>query len=191
MKDGKFGLKKLLNNFETYIATVCFFILTLLLTLQVISRYALSQSFTWMEELGPTMFIWMIYFGVSGAVTSRKHLRIDFVLDVMPFKIKRIFLIFSNVVFAVFNVYISFVMFNVMKLLGGSVTTMLRMPKVAVYAIIPFSLILASVRIIQDTIKLSKESEAELGASKPSLDLASCEREFRNSLMAEKNGEKA
>ena len=137
------------------------------------------------------MFIWMIYFGVSGAVTSRKHLRIDFVLDVMPFKIKRIFLMFSNVVFAVFNVYISFVMFNVMKLLGGSVTTMLRMPKVAVYAIIPFSLILASVRIIQDTIKLSKESEAELGASKPSLDLASCEREFRNSLMAEKNGEKA
>lgn len=189
MKDGKSGLKDFLNHFETYGTTICFFILTALLTLQVISRYVLNQSFTWMEELGTTMFIWMIYLGISGAVTHRKHLRIDFVLDMMPFKVKRAFLIASNAIFAIFNVYISFVMLNIMKLLGSSVTTMLRIPKVAVYAIIPFSLVLASVRIVQDTIRLSKESEADLGASKPSLDLASCEREFRNSFLTEKKGE--
>lgn len=188
MNDGKVGSKKLLNNFETYAATVCFFILTILLTLQVVSRYVFRQSFTWMEELGTIIFVWMIYLGVSGAVTNRKHLRIDFVLDMMPFKIKRVFLIFSNVVFAAFNVYISFVMLNVMKLLGNSVTTMLRAQKAAVYSIIPFALILASIRLAQDTIRLSKESESELGASKPTLDLASCEREFRNSLLAEGKG---
>lgn len=186
MSNGKLELKNLLNHFEIYATTVCFFVLTILLTLQVISRYVLNQSFTWMEELGTIMFIWMIYLGISGAVTSRKHLRIDFVLEMVPFKIKRILLMFSNLVFAVFNVYISFVMLNVMKLLGTSVTTMLRIQKVVVYAIIPFSLILASVRLVQDTIRLSKENATELGASKPSLDLASCEREFRNSLLPDK-----
>lgn len=189
MKDGKFDLKTFLNNFEVYAATVCFFVLTILLTLQVFSRYVLQHSFTWMEEFGTIMFVWMIYLGVSGAVTYRKHLRIDFLLDMMPFKIKRIFLIFSNLVFAAFNVYISLVMVNVIKLMGSSVTTMLRYPKAVVYAIIPISLILAIIRIVQDTIKLSRENEAELGSSKPSLDLAACEREYQRSIAPEKKGE--
>lgn len=188
MKQGKFDLKKFLNQFEIYVATVCFFILTILLALQVFSRYVIGHSFTWMEELATIMFVWMIYLGISGAVTNRKHLRIDFLLDIMPYRMKRFFLIFSNVVFAGFNVYISLVMLNVIKLLGSSVTTMLRVPKIAVYIIIPVSLLLAVVRIVQDTIKLSKESESDLGSSVPSLDLASCEREFRNSIKAESKG---
>lgn len=186
MKDGKLDPKTFLNNFELYAATICFFILTVLLTLQVISRYALHHSFTWMEELGTIMFVWMTYLGVSGAVTTRKHLRIDFLLDVMPFKTKRFFLILSNVIFAVFNVYICIIMVNVIKLLGTSVTTMLRVPKAAVYFIIPISLILSIIRLVQDTIKLTKENASELGFSKPSLDLASCERDYQNLIASEK-----
>jgi len=135
------------------------------------------------------MFVWMIYLGISGAVTYRKHLRIDFVLDMMPFKIKRIFLIVSNLIFAVFNVYICLVMANVIKLLGSSVTTMLRFPKAAVYSIIPFCLLLSIIRLVQDTIKLTKENEAQLGASKPSLDLDACEREYLKLIADEKKGE--
>jgi hypothetical protein len=67
-----------------------------------------------------------------------------------------------------------------MKLLGNCVTTMLRAQESRRLFHHPFALILASIRLAQDTIRLSKESESELGASKPTLDLASCEREFRN-----------
>ncbi len=189
MKEGKFNLKTFLNNFEVYTATICFFILTILLTLQVISRYALQHSFTWMEELGTIMFVWMIYFGVSGAVTYRKHLRIDFVLDMVPFKVKRFLLIFSNIIFGAFNVYICIVMVNVIQLLGSSVTTMLRMPKAVVYSIIPVSLILTVFRIVQDTMKLTRENAAELGASKPSLDLEACEREYQQFAAGLEKGE--
>lgn len=189
MKDGKFDLKTFLNNFEVYAATICFFVLTILLTLQVISRYALHHSFTWMEELGTIMFVWMIYLGISGAVTYRKHLRIDFVLDMVPFKVKRILLIFSNIIFGAFNVYICMVMANVIQLLGTSVTTMLRMPKAVVYSIIPISLILTIFRIVQDTIKLTRENASELGTSKPSLDLAACEHDYQQYLASLKKGE--
>lgn len=189
MKDGKFNLRTFLNNFEVYTATICFFILTILLTLQVISRYALQHSFTWMEELGTIMFVWMIYFGVSGAVTYRKHLRIDFVLDMVPFRVKRFLLIFSNIIFSAFNVYICLVMVNVIQLLGSSVTTMLRMPKAVVYSIIPVSLILTVFRIVQDTMKLTRENAAELGASKPSLDLEACEREYQQFAAGLEKGE--
>jgi TRAP-type C4-dicarboxylate transport system permease small subunit len=182
MKNDK--LKLFLNNFEIYIATICFFILTVLLFFQAVSRYLFKYSLTWMEEFGTIMFVYMTYLGISGAITYRKHLRIDFLLDIMPFKLKRVFLILSNVVFAAFNVFISIVMFDLIKLMGRSVTTMLRIPRAAVYSIIPVALLFSVIRLAQDTIKLTKESAAELGVSKPALDLAACEREYREKLIA-------
>ena len=190
MKDGKFDLKVFLNNIELYLATFCFIILTIMLTLQVFSRFILHHSWTWMEEFATVMFVWMIYLGISAAVTYRKHLRIDFLLDMMPFRIKQGMLIASNVIFAAFNIYISVVMMNVIKLLGNSKTTMLQMPQQLVYSIIPLSLLLTVVRIAQDTIKLAKEDEHNLGTSKPSMDLDACERawEEKKKLAAQKGG---
>lgn len=71
MKEDKMSLKTFLNNIELYLGTICFIIITIMLTLQVISRYILRSSFTWMEEFATIMFVWMIYFGVSAAVTKR------------------------------------------------------------------------------------------------------------------------
>ena len=143
-----------------------------------------------MEEFATIMFVWMIYLAISAAVTYRKHLRIDFLLDMMPFKVKKVMLIISNVIFALFNVYISVIMFNVIKLLGAS--TMLKIPQQLVYIVIPISLLLTVIRLIQDTIKLAKESEENLGASKPSMDLDACEREWnaKKAAMNEKGGTK-
>lgn len=184
MKNGKFDLKTFLNNIELYSATVCFFILTIMLTLQVISRYAFKHSFTWMEEFATIMFVWMIYLGVSAAVTYRKHLRIDFVLNMVPFKVKRAMLIISNVIFAGFNVYVTVVLVDVIHLLGDSKTTMLHLSQAKVYSVIPLSLVISCIRLVQDTIKLMKENEAELGVSKPSMDLAACERIYQDKLVA-------
>ena len=61
-----------------------------------------------------------------------------------------------------------------------------------VYIVIPISLLLTVIRLIQDTIKLAKESEENLGASKPSMDLDACEREWnaKKAAMNEKGGTK-
>lgn len=168
-----------LDNIELYLATLCFIILTIMLTGQVFSRYVLNHAFTWMEEFANMMFVWMIYLGVSAAVTKRKHLRIDFLLDMMSFKWKRTMLLLSNVIFAVFNVYISIIMFDVIKLLGKSRTTMLRIPQGLVYSIIPLALILSVFRLVQDSRKLLKENEQNLGSSKPAMDLDACERIYQ------------
>lgn len=178
MKDGKFDFLTFLNNFENYAATICFFIISILLTFQVFTRYIVGHSVTWMEEAATLLFVWMIYFGVAGAVLARKHLKIEFILDIVPFKVKRILLILDNVIFAFFNIFICFPLFRVIKMLGSSVTTMLKIPKQTVYMIIPVMLVLSVIRLIQDTIKLTKESKQELGISKPSLDLDACVREY-------------
>ena len=57
LKNGKFDLKTFVNNFELYLATLCFIVLTVMLTLQVFSRFILGHSWTWMEEIATIMFV--------------------------------------------------------------------------------------------------------------------------------------
>ena len=170
MKDGKFDLKTFLDNIELYISAVLFIALTVLLFANVFCRYALKHSFAWVEEVATIAFVWMIWFAMSAAVTKRKHLRIDFILEMVPFKVKKAMLVISNLVFAAFDIYLLYIVMTIIRRLGNSQTTLLRLPQQMVYAIIPI------VRIAQDTIKLMHENEANLGASKPAMDLDECER---------------
>ena len=179
MKDGKFDLKTFLNNVELYISAVLFIALTVLLFANVVGRYALGRSFAWIEEVATIAFVWMIWFAMSAAVTRRKHLRIDFVLEMVSFKVKKIMLIISNVIFAAFDVYLLVVVMGIIQRLGNSQTPLLRLPQQAVYAIIPVGLVLSIVRIVQDSVKLWGEDESNLGASKPAMDLDECERIYQ------------
>ena len=176
MKDGKFDLKTFLNNFELYLSTILFIALTILLFTNVAARYLFKHSFAWIEEVSTIMFVWMIWFAMSAAVTKRKHLRIDFILEMVPFKVKKFMLIVSNFIYIGFNIWMLTVLAGIIQRLGSSQTTMLRLPQQVVYSIIPVGVILSCIRIVQDTIKLYHEDEKNLGASKPSMDLDECER---------------
>ena len=89
---------------------------------------------------------------------------------------KKAMLVISNLVFAAFDIYLLYIVMTIIGRLGNSQTTLLRLPQQMVYSIIPIGLVLSVVRIAQDTIKLMHENEANLGASKPAMDLDECER---------------
>lgn len=173
----KITWKEIFNEFEIYIGTVVFVVLTVLLAIQVVSRFLLNHAFTWAEELAVIMFVWLIYLGVAGAVTNRKHLRIDALINVMPFKAKRVLLILDNVITFGFCAYVIFPFSELIANLAGSSakTSLMRIPKAAVYSIVPVCLVLTCVRLCQDTVKLTREGEKELGTSKPTIDIEALE----------------
>ena len=53
---------------------------------------------------------------------------------------------------------------------------------------IPLSLIITCIRLVQDTAKMMKENEENLGASKPSMDLNACEQIYQEKLAAKAKG---
>ena len=175
----KITLKKILNEFEIYIGTVVFLALTVLLTIQVVSRYVFKHSFTWTEEAAVVMFVWLIYLGVAAAVTKRKHLKIDALITVLPFKGKKALLILDNVICFGFCIgivppFTSIIRNQIEK---NAVTSLLRWPKAVIYSIIPICMVLTCIRLVQDTIRLCKESEKELGQSKPTIDIEALEQQ--------------
>lgn len=177
MKQESFNVRKFVVNIDQYIGAVLFIVIMLLLTVQVVSRYAFGFSITWTEELSVLLFVFMTYLGISSAVTYRKHLRIDALLDAVPFRVKRVLLIASDLIFIGFNVYILFPFYNIIEGLGASKSPMLGIPKALSYAFLPIMLIVSTFKIIADIRRLAHEKEKDLGASKPSIDFDAIERE--------------
>lgn len=156
-----------------------FLLITVLLTVQVISRYVFGNSIAWAEELATMMFVLMIYCAISAAVTYRKHIKIDALQDAVPFKARKALMILSNVIFFAFCIWVQPAMYGVIGNLGNSVSPLLRIPKSYTFIMIPIFLALTAIRLIQDTIRLIGENEQNLGETIPTVDLDACEQEWQ------------
>jgi len=165
--------KEVLNHFETYIGTGIFLFLTAILTVQVISRYVLGISFAWIEEVSIILLVMMVYCGVSGAVLSRQFLKIDMVLTMVPFRVKRVMLIVSTIIHAAFTGWLTYYFSRIISTMVkfNSVYSITRVPKLYVYVIVAFFLTLSILRAVQEVIKLSRENEQQLGRAIPAFDL--------------------
>ena len=171
--------KKFLNEFEIYIGAVIFIFMTILLFVQVVTRFVIHFSFTWTEEISTILFVWMTYLGIAAAVLRRKHLKIDAFVEAMPFKVKKALLIISNVVFIVFCFYIIFPLVNIVENYAsrGAGTPILDIPNAVAYGMLPICFALTAIRLVQEIIRLAHEKEEDLGVSKPTIDMAALERE--------------
>jgi TRAP-type transport system small permease protein len=59
------------------IATVLFGFLTVIVSLQVLTRFILHMPFIWSEELARFLFFWVVLLGAAMSVKNRKHFVID------------------------------------------------------------------------------------------------------------------
>ena len=184
--------KKLLNHFEVYAGAGIFIIMTILLFVQVVTRYCFGHAVTWAEEVATILFVWMVYLGVAAAVLSRKHLKIDAFVEMLPFKAKKTLLIISNVIFLAFSLYIIFPMMSLVNNYAAKRATspILKIPKALSYVVMPLCFLLTAIRLVQEIIRLSKEKEKELGVSKPIIDIAALEKEAEELARQKKGGNK-
>lgn len=169
---------ELINKFELYIGAVLFILMMIFLTIQIFTRYT-GHAITWTEEISCIMLVWMSYLGFAGAISTRKHLRIDAFVNAMPYKFKKTLLIFSNLLNALFAGFLIFPMYNVMMNFNeiNATSPILKLPKIITFSILPFSMILILIRTVQECARLSGENEEKLGVGKPTLDLEAIERE--------------
>lgn len=178
MNEKKKDWKYWLTEWESYVAAVIFIINTFLLFFQVITRYCFNYSITWLEELATFLYLIMVYSAVAAAVTHRKQMCIDALTESLPFKAKKALLIFADIVFIVFCIWIQKGLWDIIDLMGKGSTALLHIPYSLCYMSVSLFLLLTAVRCVQNILRLWKEEEKELGAKKPSIDLDACEREY-------------
>lgn len=94
------------RNFEPILMALLFYVMTTIVTLQVILRFVFNSGFSWAEELARFLFVWLMYFSISYATRNNAHIRITFLIDKLSEKAGKVLAIIVDLLFMLFAVVI-------------------------------------------------------------------------------------
>ncbi len=141
-------LIKLLHRLINIISTALFLIMALITFMQVVSRYIFGVSFFWAEELSRFSMVWIAFLGASTAVSLNAHTRIDFFINLLPEKFKKLIEIFNDMVCLSFVAIISYNSIDIIIITMKNISTGLKLPMGIVYGALPVSGLLMMLNFI-------------------------------------------
>lgn len=156
MKNLKF-VKWLDKYLEISIISVTLIIVTVVMTLQIISRKVFGNSLSWSEELCRHMFIIMSTWGLSLTIRESSAIKFELLVNVFSKKIKRIILIITYVIMILFYGSMLQPAWNVTISMLNTSATMMPYSMSIVYAAAFASFVLACIRLIQMIILSIRE----------------------------------
>ena len=136
---------RLLNKITENILVAVFFVMTLSVVWQVLSRYMFNISASWTEELARFCLMWLAVLGAAYITGKRQHIEIDYFFDMFSPKNKRkldyfieiLILMFAVIVLIIGGAYLMYMTFYLEQK-----SPALQVPLGFVYAILPLSGIL-------------------------------------------------
>ena len=84
---------KCMDIVDKIVREICIFLMFVMLVLvllQVVSRYLLPVSLSWTEELARFTMLWLIFLASSHIARKSSYIRVTFIIDRQPDKVKRI-----------------------------------------------------------------------------------------------------
>ena len=148
-------LLRIVNHLEEWTLVLVILGLAVIAFVQVLCRYLLGFSFTWMEELSRSLAVFIAFLGASIGVRQGTHFSMDLLYEKLASDRARHILqvIVYGLSAAIFAVVAWFGLEQVMKLRGfGVVTSALRVPKYWAYVPIPFFSVIMAVRSLSRVV---------------------------------------
>lgn len=71
----------ILNRITEYVIAVMMGVMTVIIALQVFTRYVLHDSLTWTEEIGRYLMIWICFLGSAMALKYGEHISVTFIAE--------------------------------------------------------------------------------------------------------------
>lgn len=104
------------DNLEETILIILLGAMTLLMGVQVCSRYIFNNSLSWSEELTRYMFIWAGFISISYCIKKWISIKIDQIINLFPKRVYIVFQLLLNVILFVFFIYMSLHAFEYLKM---------------------------------------------------------------------------
>ncbi len=111
MKD---HLRKFFVNFELYIGSVFLSITSILVLINVFTRYFLKFTFNWTEEVAVGAFVWVIFLGLASAYKTKGLIGVEVLTNLVPDKYQPVVLMITSSVVTVLSssmFYLSYLYF--------------------------------------------------------------------------------
>ena len=148
-------LKFIDDKFEEVIGTVILGVVVTLVFLGVVLRLVFTSGLPWQEELSRFGFVFVCYLGASYGMKSDDHIRITFVADALPKRVRKILRVITDIIWIAFNVFVVIVSIDYYlrqkDFLGLS--GILKIPLHYVFLTIPVGFAMLTLRLIQQYIQ--------------------------------------
>lgn len=158
------SIMKLIDSVaEKVIISIFMITMSILIFIQVISRYVFGDSVTWTEEVSRYMFIWLIFLTMGIGFKENKHIGIDIVLDRCPPALQKVISQFVYILVFSLSVLLTYEGILLVQQMAkfGQTSANLQIPMWFVYLSLPVGFLLTALRLIQTSIRLWKTQGEE------------------------------
>ena len=142
------------NQIERFIVIVLFILMTVITAMTVFTRFFFNFTLSWAEQMARVMLVWISFAGISWAGSINVHMRVTAV-SLLTKKhpwIFEAFLVFGDVVTALYSFYLTYRIFlfmNMVRIQGQVMSAILWMPKLIMYLAGVLGMLGLGLRIIQ------------------------------------------
>lgn len=155
------SLKWLDNNLEKVIIGILLTLMTVIMGIQVVARYAFNSSLTWSEELTRYLFVWSGFISLPFTIKAGITLKIDQFYNMFPKSIQKMLNIINHVLMVVFFAFMAYNAIGVVQsaVASGQKSPALGLPMylIQVSSVVGFSL--AVIRAIQMLFVIIKDNK--------------------------------
>jgi len=137
-----------LDNFEDEVASFLMMAITVIIILQICTRYFLGDPLSWTEEVSRHLFVWLVFFGASGAIRDRSHIAVDLVDAHLVPRFRLVVMLGSNVLVLFFLINMLYWGARAVGRMWSLSTATLEIPFGLVYTVFPITAALMIIRTI-------------------------------------------
>ena len=154
------------NQIEKYMIVSMFLVMTVIIALNVVTRFVFNFTLSWGEQLARLLLVWTSFAGISWAGMINAHMRVT-ALSLMFKKNPKIFEIIyllGDIVAVIYGFYLSWQIFGVMMLVknqGQVLSALPLVPKWIMYLAGVLGMAGMSIRIIQRRVGEFRGTEQE------------------------------
>ena len=148
-------LSKIFNNIEECIVAPLMALMSILVFLQVLSRFALHIPMPWIEELMRICFIWTIMLSASIGIKRKAHLGVTMLMTALPRSAQAVFFYFGTLVIIGTCCVFIYATWDIIMMQKASNQSLITMPAPIYFStmILPVGFVLIIVRTLQMAAK--------------------------------------
>lgn len=116
--------------------------ITVLMTVQVFTRYVLQYPLTWSDEIISLAFTWLCFLGAVVALKHRGHIGLTFVVEMLPPGPRKVWIAMLGSLVASFLIVLAYAGARMTALVHAQLSAALEWPMSLFYAALPISAVL-------------------------------------------------
>lgn len=152
-------MKQLFDNLEDYLCVCLLTVMSLVVLLQVLSRFVLNMPLRWTEEFAIFLLAWVSFLGASVGMKRWAHIGVEAFVLLLPQKLQHLAKLLSLVFCGIFFVIMLYFGIEIVlkQLATGQVSAAMRIPMYYAYLSVPVGAAFMLLRTTQMFITLTRK----------------------------------